>query len=330
MFSRKWNKPIHVLIAREDAMGDVILALPVCGLLKSKYPNCKISFLGRAYTRAVAMASEHVDEFLDFDEWNQLDEEKIKEFLQRKKIDVVVHLLKVEPALRLCKAAGIKLRIGAANIMLNWRYCNRLVAMTRKKSRLNEAQLNCKLLHPLGITKIPKRNEIHQYYGFSRLPNLDPNISSLLANDRFNIIFHPLSNKNAKEWGLHNFSALLKLLNPYKYRVFITGSTAEKSVLEDWVKQQGDIVIDLTGKLDANQLIAFIAAADGLIASSTGPVHIAAAAGIQTLGLYENRWVKRGERWGPLGAKASFLQCVNDNMDTITPELVYEKINQWH
>jgi len=66
MFFSKYKNPKHVLVCREDAMGDVILAMPVCGLIKKHYPGCKVSFLGRTYTRDVASCCAHIDEFLNY------------------------------------------------------------------------------------------------------------------------------------------------------------------------------------------------------------------------------------------------------------------------
>lgn len=323
------NKPVNILVSRVDAMGDVILALPLCGILKKYYPDCKIIFLGRTYTKSIVNACIHIDKFMDRDDWNSMTQDEISSSLHAQNIDTVLHLLPDKEVIKTCWQAKIKTRIGGINKIFYWRYCNKLVPFSRKKSRLSEAQLNIKLLRALKIKEIPTRTEIPAYYGFSRIPALESKFKELLVPDKFNLVIHPLSNKNAKEWGLHNFSELLKLAEDKKYRIFITGSEKEKPILADWINSHKDVVHDLTGALNTDQLIAFIAAADGLIASSTGPVHIAAAAGINTLGLYENRWIKRGERWGPIGIKAGFLECVNDDMDTISAEMVYEKINNW-
>ncbi len=329
MFFPGTKKPRHILVNRVDAMGDVILALPLCGLIKKHYPECKISFLGRTYTSSIAMACVHIDEFINRDDWYDISQPEITALLHEKKIDTVIHLLPDKMSIEACGKAKIKLRIGAMNRKIYWQYCNKLVYLRRKKSRLSEAQLNIKLLPAINIKEFPARNELYRYYGFSRIPRLDQHKKDLLDPVKFNLILHPLSNKNAKEWGLHNFSALLNLIDQKKIKVFITGSPEEKKILASWIEQQHPHVTDLTGALDTDQLIAFIAAADGLIASSTGPAHIAAASGIYTLGLYEDRWVKRGERWGPIGMKADFVECTNEDMNTITPQIVYERITKW-
>ena len=63
------------------------------------------------------------------------------------------------------------------------------------------------------------------------------------------------------------------------------------------------------------ELIGFISKADGLVASSTGPLHIAAATGIHAIGLYPPVKPINAKRWGPVGINARSIEadkiCVN-------------------
>ena len=59
----------NIIISRTDSIGDIILALPVAKILKDKYPHVTIAILGKEYTKAVAVASEYVDAFIDTEEF---------------------------------------------------------------------------------------------------------------------------------------------------------------------------------------------------------------------------------------------------------------------
>jgi hypothetical protein len=52
----------RIIISRTDNLGDVILTLPMAGILKSEIPGCYILFLGKKYTKPLVDACEHVDE----------------------------------------------------------------------------------------------------------------------------------------------------------------------------------------------------------------------------------------------------------------------------
>ena len=100
-------------------------------------------------------------------------------------------------------------------------------------------------------------------------------------------------------------------------------------------------IADLTGKLSLDELIAFIQSADGLIAGSTGPLHIAAAMGINALGLFTPLIGHNPARWKPLGMKAEYLVSEKKNcygckktqqcpcIKEIMPEQVINRIQAW-
>ena len=64
----------RIIISRTDSIGDVVLTLPVAGMLKSKFPQSAIIFLGRSYTHEVIKACEHIDTFVNWDELSSLKE----------------------------------------------------------------------------------------------------------------------------------------------------------------------------------------------------------------------------------------------------------------
>jgi heptosyltransferase III len=65
--------------------------------------------------------------------------------------------------------------------------------------------------------------------------------------------------------------------------------------------------VNLTGKLSLDELMAFISTIDGVLAASTGPLHIAAALGKHAIGLYAPMRPIHPGRWAPLGENADYL-----------------------
>lgn len=320
----------HILISRTDAIGDVVLTLPMCGLIKANYPSCKISFLGNSYTRDIINASEHVDHFIDFDTWDKFDDGSVIEQLRQLNIDTIIHVFPRKRIANIAFKAGIRLRIGTRNRIFHWLTCNKLMSLSRKNSGLHEAQLNLQLLKALDIKSDYLTTEIPQFYGFGRVSLLSAEKHSLLSLTRFNLLIHPKSRGSAMEWSLDNYSRLIELLNPDKYKIFITGSEKEQVFLSQWIKRQGDKVTDITGKFGLEEFISFIKSADGLVASSTGPLHIAAATGIYSLGLYTNGKSVNADRWSPVGEKAEYIEAENADISSIDPQIVFSRISKWH
>ncbi|XHR95314.1 glycosyltransferase family 9 protein [Mucilaginibacter sp. UC70_90] len=323
-------KTPHILISRVDAIGDVVLTLPMAAYLKILLPGATISFLGRTYTQPVIKTCQAVDEFINYDELKKLSADEQMAFLKSKNIDAIIHVLPSKHIARIAKQAGIKLRIGTTNRVFHWYTCNKLVKLSRKKSDLHEAQLNLILLKPLGLEHVPSLPEIIAHNNFQNNVELTPALEAVLANDKFNLIIHPKSHGSGMEWGLDNFAELINRLSGGQFNIIITGSDKEMDVLKNWIKTLPVHVLDMTGKMSLSELIGFIFNADGLLASGTGPLHLAAAAGINTLGLFPSLRPIHPGRWGPLGKKAGYLESHTDNLDVITPDIVAEKIDTWY
>jgi ADP-heptose:LPS heptosyltransferase len=65
-------------------------------------------------------------------------------------------------------------------------------------------------------------------------------------------------------------------------------------------------VTDLVGRLTLAEFVRFITRCDGMVAGSTGPLHLAAALGIHTLGLFQSRRADI-QRWHPLGRSTAII-----------------------
>jgi heptosyltransferase III len=290
------------IISRTDSIGDVMLTLPVAGALRDLFPDARIIFLGRSYTEEIIKACRHIDEFLNWDEWKKLSPAAGAQRLAETKADTIIHVFPDRKIAQMAKQAGIPTRIGTTNRWYHWHTCNKLVPLSRKNSPYHEAQLNLKLLTILGAKPIYSLEEIGCLYGFGRVASLPDELLGLRDPERFNLIIHPKSKGSAREWGLDNFSELIGLLPADQFKIFITGTAAEGEQIEPLFRQHPSLT-DLTGKLSLGELIAFISRADGLLAASTGPLHIAAALGIHAIGLFSPMRPIHPGRWAPVGKK---------------------------
>lgn len=296
------------IISRTDSIGDVMLSLPMAAILKKEFAGCKILFLGKAYTAEVIRCCDNVDQFLDWDEIGRLSPEKQIIFLKETGADVIIHAFPNSAIARLAKEAGIGLRIGASGRLYHWNTCNGIVFLTRRRSKLHEAQLNIKLLGRIVSNTSYYLDEIPELYGFSSANELPAEFKSLIKPDKFNLILHPKSKGSAREWGLDNFNRLIEILPDDKFRIFITGTADEgKMVFAEGGLIRSEKFIDLTGKLRLGELISFIELADGLVAASTGPLHIAAALNKVAIGIYPPMRPIHPGRWAPLGKNASYF-----------------------
>jgi ADP-heptose:LPS heptosyltransferase len=300
---------MKIILSRTDNLGDVVLTLPVAGFLKEQDPKNEVYFIGKAYTRPIIEACQFVDKFLDKDEILK-DSEKLASL----KADAIVFIFPDQDLASVAKKAKIPLRIGTSHRWWHWLYCNKRIDFSRKNSSLHEAQLNFKLLEGLNFNLEPNFGLIADWYGL-KTPDLTPELQNLLSKEKLNVILHPKSKGSAREWHLDSYFALAQ--NNPDIQFFVTGTQAEGDLIQS---QKPDLlalenVYNLAGKFSLSEFFMFISICDGLVACSTGPLHIASALGIHALGIYPPIQPMHPARWQPIGKKAKVLVLDKDCSD---------------
>lgn len=299
----------NILISRTDSIGDVMLTLPLCGFIKQHFPAVKIGFIGRTYTVPILKACQHIDYIVNFDELSWFPKEKQLYEFNQFGADVIVHVFPNRNIAQLALKANIKYRVGTSHRWFHWFTCNKLVNLGRKNSELHESQLNIQLLKVLMELETPNLESLAQLTGFNQIEKPDAKIEAYLSKTKFNLILHPKSKGSAREWGTDNFKQLISLLPTEKFHIIITGTQAEGKLMNDLFNAVPNLT-NLCGLLDLEELIILIANADGLVAASTGPLHIAAASGIHAIGIFPPIKPMHPGRWQPIGKKVKVF--VND------------------
>jgi ADP-heptose:LPS heptosyltransferase len=326
----------HILISRTDNIGDVVLTLPIAGYLKQRYPGIRIGFLCRAYAAPLVRHCASIDYVIEL--------EKLTDpafWFALSGVDTVIFSKPDKRLAKAAKKAGVPNRVGTSHRWYHWLYCNRLARFSRFNSQMHEAQLNFKLLKPLGIDFSPELNEIPALYRLHVPDRCE--LQHELIHNKFNLIIHPKSNGNGREWPIAHYTELARLLAGQEtLRIWITGSESEGQWLDRHATEllQMPNVRSVCGKFGLGELAAFIKAADGLVASGTGPMHVSAALGKPTLGLFPPLRPIDPGRWGTLGYKAQVLcgtkacaRCKDAAncacMRSITPEQVADVVLHW-
>lgn len=304
------HNPKHIVISRTDSIGDVILTLPMCGVLKSIFPDVKITFLGKSYTESIINCSIFVDAFINWDELEQLELDRQIKLVQELDADSIIHVFPKKEIGKLFKKAKVKNRVGTSHRLHHFLTCNFRPSFTRKNSDLHESQLNIKLLKPFGINTIYDLDELSRYAGFDKLPDFPENKIPVFNQNQKHIILHPKSQGSAVEWGMDKYAELIEMQqnNPHVH-FYITGTEKEASEIRPFLPDTTNFT-DCTGLFTLNELIGFIAKADVLIACSTGPLHIAGILNKKAIGLFSPKRPIHPGRWKPIGTRS--VAVVND------------------
>lgn len=302
--------PSRIILSRTDNIGDVVLTLPMAGVIKQRYPRCEVVFLAQEYVAPIIDACADVDGIIDWTALSRGHAGSVADALAAADADAIIHVFPNPVIARAARSAGIPVRIGTRRRWYHWLTCNRLVPLTRRASSAHESELNVRLLAPLGIPSDQRLADLASFHSLRPSASSRRAAGRWLDDGRFMLVLHPGSRGNGKEWPEQHYLDLIDRLPGADYGVLLTGTAEEGSRFARLASHAR--TVDTTGQLDLAELLAVLSMADGIVASGTGPLHVAAACGTRTLGLFPTLAGPVGaNRWGPLGPRAQFLAFQN-------------------
>lgn len=287
----------HVLVARLDSLGDVLLAGPAVAAAAEHAATVSM-LVGRGRS-AAARLLPGVDAVLEFEAgWVVPDPapvqaEAVTDLVERVRADGVDAALILTsfhqsplPLALLLRLAGVDW-IGA----ISEDYPGSLLDLRhRVDPNLPESERALSLARAAGYPGVsaaaPARLAV-------RGPL--PEVSRLTGAGRY-VVFHPGADAPARRPTAEHSRALVAALAHAGYRVLVTGVSAERS-LTGFVA--GAAADDLGGRLDLPELAAVLAGAQVVVAPNTGPAHLAAAVGTPVVSLFAP--VVPAARWAPYG-----------------------------
>src|SRR4051812_48535922 len=103
-------------------------------MLKKTFPGIRIGMLGTEYTKAVADACEHIDNFIYLDDFVSDDI-----LIDGETPGAMLHLVTNSGVAKRAKQLKIPIRVGTMSRLHHWFYCNRLIWLSRRNAGLHEA-----------------------------------------------------------------------------------------------------------------------------------------------------------------------------------------------
>ena len=309
-------KPKNLLLIRSDRIGDVILSLPLAEIIKKHYPDCRITFLLRDYTKDLAQSNPFIDEILVLKEIDgEIDIKSNLSMLKEKHFDTCITVYPTLKIAWLMFLTGIRNRIGSGYRWYSILF-NKKVFEHRKYADKHELEYNVNLLKEIGIDETITKDNVHFFIDIEK--SVDEKVNNVLLDsgtvaNKPIVIVHPGSGGSAVDLPIEKFKTLVELLVNSNVQVLITGSESEKELCQQLVVNSG--VNNFAGKFSLKELVALINKADVFFSNSTGPIHIAAALDKYSIGFYPHLTACLPKRWGPYSNKSKIYMPESDCED---------------
>ncbi|MFC1770929.1 glycosyltransferase family 9 protein [Candidatus Margulisiibacteriota bacterium] len=340
-------KKLKILLVRPDAIGDVVLMIPLINTIKKNLPEAEIYTLQQEYT--IPLLSQHPAVKEVIQDWKK-QKGKIKSFadlfryanyLRTYKFDVVIFSYLDFFYAFLMLLARIPIRIGDRNKILLRKFLTHPVKQDFRDLTRHEVEHNLDLFDK--AKEVFSLTTIRFDLNMDLYPNKssETEIKKLLPENKLIIGIHASTGGGNKPWLAAKYAELIDLVHrKTSFQVVLTGSGNKDSQLNDKIISSAQTeIIDLTNKTDLDTLMCLIRNCSAFIGTDTGPTHIAAALKIPVLIISPTKFVK-SLRWGPwltrnriIGEPAScpyvcypYLceRCIC--LDSIDPQNVFQKL----
>ena len=293
-------------VVRTDALGDTVLTLPLAGALKALLPEVKVVWICKGYAAPIAHRSAQVDEVRVWDEGAK--DPMVARLALFEGLDAVVFGFPEPAMLKASAMAKVPIRVASGRRWASILWANRRVWRSRKHRPEHETSQGLRLLHALDLParwRFPTKADWHGLTGLS--PSVGrprPSVHQTRGSaHQHSVVLHPGNHGSANGWSCSRFEALCAMLVAEGIPVMVTGSPSERTALEPWLQRVQDIelVTDAVGKWTLEELMDVLSQVKCVVASSTGPLHMATAMGTPGVGLFRAQAPFWPERWAPLG-----------------------------
>ena len=292
--------PKRFLLVRTDRVGDTILTLPAVTALRKKYPQAFISFLAQPYTVPLIEQYEGIDLLLTYEPegrhrgWQGVL--KLGNQLGNLNFDVVL-LFYPRPELAFALwLAKIPLRIGTGFRWYSF-LLNKRIYEHRKDCRKHESEYNLSLL----VSLLPDQIKQPEYKFKKWTPESWWAEFSRELNSPKYVIVHPGSGDSAPNLNAEQYILIIRLLlENTSWTVLLTGISEEENLVNELAAGfPEERVKKAAGRFSLAELFSVIRNSSLLVTSSTGPLHLANAAGTALLGFFCPAKPHTPDRWGP-------------------------------
>jgi len=298
----------RVGVVRSDALGDNVVSLPMAGALKRALPEAKVVWVCRDYARPLADRSREVD---DVRVWDG-GEDAAENAALFEGLDAVVFAFPEPKLMSAAARAGVPIRVATGRRWASLRWANRRVWRSRRNRPEHEAMQGLRLLHALAIPARWRHPDLGDWLdltglqGSSNADRATELVPAGWSSLQGSVVLHPGNHGSANGWSVERFAELALRLLERGVPVVVTGTESERLGLKPVLKALDgrSAGLDAVGRWSLSELMDVLGSVGCVVASSTGPLHVASALGTPTVGLFRTSAPFWPERWGPLGRGA--------------------------
>ncbi len=325
----------RIAIVRLTSLGDVIHGLPLAAAIREHRPGASIAWIVEEREQVLLRGTPLVDDVViaPVRRWRREaarghlvrvfgEVRAFRATLRALAVDVAIDLQgwahKTSPIVML---TGARKRIGfsRSHARSPWSTLFTTDQVTPPSSAAHIVDQNLALLGPLGI----EAREAH--FVLPSWPEAESRVDEWMAEHEGTaarpIVLLPSTRGRRKFWPAASYADLARRLAPIAAGpLVVAGGPGELPLLEEVRERAGVAGLHVYAPGPIPDLARFLPRAALVVGNDTGPLHLAAAASVPSIGLYGPT---RGARNGPYGPSGHYIQSPTGRMADISVDDVF-------
>jgi ADP-heptose:LPS heptosyltransferase len=238
------------------------------------------------------------------------DEETLAESLRERKYDACVVTWATARTARVAKLAKIPVRVGQARRLYSRAFTKRVLVRSERGDVTSPwVDILLDYARALGCDT---KDRIPSFVPTAQDVEEAESVTLSLSKGADFIILHPTNAIASRRgvWPTRGWALLAReLAGTFDAMVLLSGAPGDAAINAAIVRQaQDERVVDIAGKLGIGAFGALAQRARGFVGITTGTMHVAAAVGAPTLGIFPFQ-SDFPERWGPLGVRTAVVRA---------------------
>ncbi len=276
----------RILVSRMRFIGDVVLTTPVIRSIRTAFPAAYVAYLGEREAVSLLENNPCLNEIIPYDVRRPalFEQARIGRLLRRRKFDLAIDLFGNPRSALLMYLSGARVRVGPERKGRGALYTVRVRDDGAPKSAI---EFHYQSLRAAGIPVVPSKTELYLTRDERETGHrlVDTQRKSATGKGRPVVGIHPGATWPAKRWQPERFARLAERLVREGTAVVCTAGPREEETIAA-VRAATTLALPVLPVLPLRQLAAAIAAFDAYVTNDAGPMHIAAAVGTPTIGLF--------------------------------------------
>lgn len=272
---------MNILVVRLGALGDVVHAIPAVAALRAAYPGAEIDWLVEAKHRAIVDLVTSIDRSIVLERASVSGWVDVIRQLRLKAYDVAIDLQGLLKSAVFARASGAARVVGFSIWHLREKTARPFYSDTASPEERHVVRQNLRLLAAIGIddetVRFPLRDVVS--------PVLDEVLRRIGSGQRFALV-NPGAAWPNKRWPASRYGEVASFVRDVCGLIpVVLWGPGEERLAEEVVDSSSGAAIRAPATTIAD-LLALSRAAALVISGDTGPLHIAAATGTPTVGIF--------------------------------------------